>query len=241
MRILVTRPEPDASRQAETLVARGHEPVIAPLLTIKFLNDADLDLDEVQSLIVTSRNALRALASHPKRAEAVKIPVLAVGDATAHAAQELGFKEVTIGLGTGAALAGLIKQELAPDEGHLVHLAGDEIAFDLGAALEAHGFTVRKTVLYRAVHAEALPAGAVARLQAGEIEGVVLMSPRTARIFIALLAKHGVAPGQSIVCYCLSEAIAEEVAPLDFAVRVAALPREEDVLALLDGEAASSA
>ncbi len=240
MRILVTRPEPDASRQAETLVARGHDPVIAPLLSIEFIDDAALDVSGAQALIVTSRNALRALAAHGQRAEALAIPVLAVGDATAHAAQELGFKEVTIGLGTGAALAGLIKQELAPDEGPLIHLAGDEIAFDLAAALEAHGFTVRKTVLYRAIHAEALPAGAVAVLKAGEIDGVVLMSPRTARIFAALLAKHGVMPSQSIVCYCLSEAIAEEVAPLGFTVRVAATPREQDVLALLDGEAASS-
>ena len=36
MRLLVTRPEPDASREAETLTARGHEPVLAPLLAIEF-------------------------------------------------------------------------------------------------------------------------------------------------------------------------------------------------------------
>jgi uroporphyrinogen-III synthase len=241
MRILVTRPEPDASRQAETLIARGHEPVVAPLLSIEFLNDAPLDLEGAQALIVTSRNALRALAVHPQLAEALKVPMLAVGDATAHTAQELGFKEVTIGLGTGAALAGLIKQELAPEAGSLIHLAGDEIAFDLVAALEAHGFTVRKTVLYRAVPAEALPEGAAAKLQAGEIDGVILMSPRTARIFAALLKTLGVVPGNSLICYCLSEAIAEEMRPLGFELRVAATPREEDVLALLDGEAASSA
>jgi len=37
MRLLVTRPEPDASREAETLIARGHEPVLAPLLAIEFV------------------------------------------------------------------------------------------------------------------------------------------------------------------------------------------------------------
>lgn len=242
MRVLVTRPEPDASLQAEALRTRGHEPVIAPLLAIEFLSDAKLDLDGVQALIVTSRNALRALAAHPQRAEALKIPVLAVGDATAHGAQELGFREVTIGLGTGAALAGLINQELEPKEGPLLHLTGDVIAFDLGAALEAHGFSVRKTMLYRAAPADALPAEALAELNAGWLDGVILMSPRTARIFAALLVKNGtVTPAKGPICYCLSEAIAEEVAPLGFAVRVAATPREQDVLALLDGEAASSA
>ena len=241
MRVLVTRPEPDASLQAEALRTRGHEPVIAPLLTIEFLSDSKLGLDGVQALIITSRNALRALAAHPQRDEAIKIPVLAVGDATAHTAQELGFREVTIGLGTGAALAGLIKQELEPKEGPLLHLTGDVIAFDLGAALEAHGFTVRKTMLYQAAPADALPAEALAALSAGRLDGVILMSPRTARIFAALAAKHGaVTPGKGPICYCLSEAIAEELRPLGFAVRVAGAPREEDVLALLDGEAASS-
>ena len=241
MRVLVTRPEPDASLQAEALAARGHEPVIAPLLTIEFLSDSKLGLDGVQALIITSRNALRALAAHPQRDEAIKIPVLAVGDATAHTAQELGFREVTIGLGTGAALAGLIKQELEPKEGPLLYLTGDVIAFDLGAALEAHGFTVRKTMLYQAAPADALPAEALAALSAGRLDGVILMSPRTARIFAALSAKHGTAtPIKGPICYCLSEAIAEELRPLGFAVRVAGAPREEDVLALLDGEAASS-
>ena len=35
MRILVTRPEPDAQAQAETLAARGHEAVLAPLLIVE--------------------------------------------------------------------------------------------------------------------------------------------------------------------------------------------------------------
>lgn len=242
MRVLVTRPEPDASRQAQALSARGHEPVIAPLLSLEYLGDAALDLDGLQALIITSRNALRALAAHKQLAEALKVPVLAVGDATAHAAQELGFREVTIGLGTGAALAGLIKQELEPKEGPLLYLTGDVIAFDLGAALEAHGFTVRKTMLYQGAPVSELPAEALAMLKDGKIDGVILMSPRTARIFAGLLAKHGVAAtGNCPICYCLSEAIAEELTPLGFVVRVAATPREEDVLALLDSKAASSA
>ncbi|MGV1015055.1 MAG: uroporphyrinogen-III synthase, partial [Methyloceanibacter sp.] len=150
MRVLVTRPEPDASREAEALVARGHEPVIAPLLAIEFLDEVTIELDGAQALIATSRNALRALARHPQRDEALNIPILAVGEATARAAQELGFTQVTIGLGTGAALAALIRQELEPNEGPLVHLAGDAVAYDLRRNLAPHGFDVRQAVLYRA-------------------------------------------------------------------------------------------
>lgn len=239
MRVLVTRPEPDAAYEAELIAARGHQPVLAPLLEIEFCKTA-LPLAGAYGLIVTSRNALGALAAHPDRATALKLPLYAVGEATAEAASELGFAEVVAGPGTAAALARLIAREVAPERGPLVHLAGETLAFDLEAALGAHGFTVRKAVLYRAVPAKALPPEAVALIASGQPKGVVLMSPRTAQTFAALIAKHGlVTQAKSLVCYCLSEAVAEAVAPLGCEIRVAARPREEDILALLDAETAS--
>lgn len=241
MRLLVTRPEPDASREAEALAARGHEVVLAPLLAVEFYGDAPLELEGAQGLIVTSRNALKALASRRELGQALKLPLFAVGEATARAARELGFARVTTGPGTGAALAELISGELKPDRGPLVHLAGETLAFDLKSALERQRFTVRQPVLYQAVPARALPAEALSLLKAGKFDGVILMSPRTAKTFAGLVTRHGlVTQGKSLVCYCLSEAVAEAVASLGLEVRVAAHPREEDVLALLDSEAASS-
>src|SRR5690606_34319874 len=67
MRVLVTRPEPDARQEADALRARGYEPVLAPLLDIEFLKGVSLDLDGAQAVVITSRNALRALADHPQR------------------------------------------------------------------------------------------------------------------------------------------------------------------------------
>ena len=94
MRLLVTRPEPDATRQAELLAARGHEPVLAPLLAIESATNVPIELDGAQALIVTSRNALRALASHRDVAALLQLPLFAVGEATAKAATELGFTTV---------------------------------------------------------------------------------------------------------------------------------------------------
>lgn len=240
MRLLVTRPEPDAGREAELLAARGHQPVLAPLLEIEFGNAA-LPLAGVQGLVVTSRNAIRALAVHPELGAALKLPLFAVGDATARAARELGFTEVTVGRGTAADLAALIARDVEPEHGPLVHLAGETLAFDLGAALAARGFAMRKAVLYRAVPVRALPAQALDPIAARRLDGVVLMSPRTAKTFAALIARHGlVTQAAGLVCYCLSEAVAEAVAPLGCEVRIAARPREEDILALLDAETASS-
>jgi uroporphyrinogen-III synthase len=241
MRLLVTRPEPDASLQAEKLAARGHEPVLAPLLAIEFVSGVTLGLAGAQALIVTSRSALRALASHRELDEARKLPLFAVGEATASAAEKLGFAHVIKGPGTASGLPELIGRTLRPEDGPLVHLAGETLALELDLALRVEGFSLRQPVLYRAVTARDFPAEALGLLKAGKLDGAILMSPRTAKTFAQLLDRHGVVTqGKRVVCYCLSEAVAEVLAPLGIWVRVAANPREEDVLALLDSEAASS-
>lgn len=240
MRVLVTRPEFDATREAETLAARGHDPVLAPLLAIEFLPGVPLDLAGAQALIVTSRNALRALAAHEELQQALRLPLFAVGEATARAARQLGFTEVTIGPGTGAGLLPLIRRELHPEKGALVHVAAEAVAYDLKPVLEEEGFTFRRPVLYRSHPASTLPDDIVAGLASGEISGVILLSPRTAKTFAALAERHGVlTQAKGLVCYCLSQAVAEAVTQAGLAVRVAAHPREEDVLALLDSDASS--
>ena len=238
MRLLVTRPEPDAGREAEALAARGHEAVLAPLLKIEFARDVPLDFAGVQALIVTSRNALRARRELP---DARKLPLFAVGEATARAARNIGFANVTTGPGTAEELAELIAATLEPKHGPLVYLAGETLAFDLKSRLEAKGFTLCQPVLYRARPAEQLPAQALSLLKSGKVDGAILLSPLTARTFALLIDKHGVVTqGRRLVCYCLSQAVAEVLSVLGFEVRVAARPREEEVLALVDSEAASS-
>jgi uroporphyrinogen-III synthase len=241
MRLLVTRPEPDASREAEALAMRGHEAVVAPLLAIEFLDGAPLPLAGAQALIATSRNALRALASRRELGDAVKLPLFAVGEATEAAAKTLGFAQVMTGPGTAAALAKLIAERLAPERGALVHLAGETVAFDMKPELEMKGFELRRTVLYRGVPARELPAKALALLQSGGLDGAIILSPRTAKILAELLVRHSaVTQAQHLVCYCLSQGVADALAPLGSRLCVAARPREEDVLALLDSRAASS-
>jgi uroporphyrinogen-III synthase len=235
MRLLVTRPEPDATRQAMLLAARGHEPVLAPLLAIETAIEMPLELDGAQALIVTSRNALRALATHRELAASLQLPLFAVGEATAKAAAELGFAKVTSGPGTGEGLSRLIADALDPNAGALVHLSGETVAFDLKSALQAKGFTLRQPVLYRAVAATRLPESALALLNAGELDGVILMSPRTAAIFAALVVRaDALTQAARLDCYCLSAAVAQAVETLKARAIVAARPSEEDILALLD-------
>jgi uroporphyrinogen-III synthase len=241
MRLLVTRPEPDATRQARALTKRGHEAVLAPLLAIEFLPETPLELDGAQALIVTSRNALRALAAHPQLPDALALPLVAVGEATAKAAAELGFLDVTTGPGTAEGLATLIPESFGVDGGPLVHISGENIAFDLRSKLEAKGFAVRRLIVYRAVAAKALPPEALASLKAGELNGVILMSPGTAASLVRLVFAHGATTEASrLNCYCLSGAVAREAEPLKAPLKIASRPREEDILALIDSGTASS-
>lgn len=241
MRLLVTRPEPDAGREADALIARGHEPVRAPLLEIEFLSGVPLPLDDVQAVIITSRNALRALASHPDLDQVLGLPLFAVGEATAWSARQLGFREVTIGPGTGEGLPPIIRREVHPEKGPLLHIGAEKVAFDLKGALEEDGFELRRAILYRSHAVDTLPEAIVSELKSGTIGGVLLLSPRTARTFVRLAEAQGlVTEAKGLVCYCLSKAIAEAVAPLEFAVRVPTFAREEDLLALLDSGAPCS-
>ena len=87
MRLLVTRPEPDNRRTAAALRARGHEVVLAPLLRIESVADADLGAPPWCAILLTSANGVRAIARHPRRTELMALTVLAVGPGSAEAAR----------------------------------------------------------------------------------------------------------------------------------------------------------
>ena len=67
MRLLVTRPEPNAERTAAVLRARGHDVVAAPILRIETLADAALGHGPWAAILLTSTNAASAIARHPRR------------------------------------------------------------------------------------------------------------------------------------------------------------------------------
>ena len=104
MRVLVTRPEPDALKLKGLLEARGHSAAVEPLMQVEFEDFDPDELDGVTVLIATSRNALRALRGSPALAQARKLRVYAVGAATAQEARRLGFGMVVKGPGTADAL-----------------------------------------------------------------------------------------------------------------------------------------
>src|SRR5262249_4816333 len=242
MRLLVTRPEPDALKLRAALEARGYEATVEPLLSVSFEAGEDFDLDGMQALIAPSRYALRALRAHPLRAAARKLPLFAVGPATAAGGPAPGFSTGGAGGGTGQGALPPALSVADTAAGLLLYLAGATVAGDLEGDLELHGFRVLQRVVYRMRPARALGEETIEQLVAGEIDGVILMSPRTATLYASLMRKHGLSSvARRLIHFCLSSQIPQRLNPLGEApIEVAETPRLEEVLALIDAAAARS-
>lgn len=240
MRVLVTRPRPDAERFAELLTAQGHEVRIEPLFEVVTLEEAaaQIDLDGSQALLFTSANGVRAFctAFAPRRPQDLTLRVFAVGDASARTAGECGFRSIESADGDVTDLTALVSRRLDPTQGGLFHAAGSKVAGDLKGGLEAAGFRFRRAVLYETRALQALSAETQGHLRSGEIDAVTFFSPRTAKSFVTLIAAAGLGDYlETSIAVCLSAAVKEKLAPLRWnSVVVAARPTQAEVLALLD-------
>ncbi len=231
MRLLVTRPEEGGERSAAMLRARGHEVLLAPLLRIEAIADADLGASPWSAILLSSANAARAIASHPRIGELTALPVLAVGQRTAEAARAAGFTDVQSADGDAQELTRAATARFAGHRAPLLYLAGEERARDLAGDLV--GFVVRTVVTYRAVKAVSLPSAAQTALAAGRLDGVLHFSLRTAEAYVtgaraAGLLDKALAP----IHYCLSPRVAGPLAGAAN-VRIAVRPDEAALLDLV--------
>jgi uroporphyrinogen-III synthase len=233
VRVLLTRPQADAERTAAALRARGHEVIVAPLLDIELLPDADLGAGPWAAILVTSANAVRTIATHRRRDELRGVPVFTVGRHTAQAMREAGFTAVVSADGNVTDLAKLVAARIKPQQ-ELLYLAGERRSGDLASLLRAQNFAVQTALVYRAIAADRLPHHAADALAAG-IDGVLHFSRRSAEAYVNAARNAGVqeAALTKPVHYCLSARVAEplkEAGAVD--VRVAARPEEGALIAL---------
>lgn len=241
MRLLVTRPRDDAQSLAQALVARGIEPMIEPMIDIIDLPGPPIARHDAQAILFTSANGVRALQrrNQGELSQLLPLPVLAVGNATAQAARDAGFRQVESAAGDVAALVSLTLARLAPDAGPLLHIAGSQVAGDLAGRLTAAGFVVRREAIYGARPATQLSMATLDGLRLSQIDAVTFFSPRTAAAFVTLCRDTGASPLlQSVVALCLSPAVAQAVSAITWrAIVVAPRPDENALLGCLDDPA----
>ena len=230
MNVLLTRPREDSRRFGERLKGCGVTSETAPLLTIHPVDHAPLDLRATQAVLLTSANGARSLAAATTERAC---RVLAVGHATATAAQEAGFSDVTAAGGDVAKLTALALEILEPSRGRVLHIAGSVVAGDLAAGLAAQGFEVERVVAYRAQTVETMPETACTGLNEGRFAGVVFFSPRTATTFARLSRKAGLGDTTfGLKALCLSRAVADALEGTSW--REFLLPRQPESEALAE-------
>jgi uroporphyrinogen-III synthase len=237
MRLLVTRPEPDAKRTAAALTVRGHQVDCAPLLRIEAIADADFAAGPWSGLVITSHNALAAIETHARRAALLRLPVFTVGARTADAARAAGFVDVTEAGGNLAELVAFLRARgLSKSGGRpLLYLAGEDRSGDLSAILAPQGEIVSTVAVYRAAKCAAFPPAVAAALARGAIDGVLHFSRRTAEAYVDCARAGAVlAAALAPTHYCLSGKVAE---PLGAAggrrILLATRPDEAALIALI--------
>jgi len=227
--LLITRPE-DAARQfAAACAARGIATHLEPLLTIALhpLSAAAAQgAAQADALILTSRNALPALAALQQK------PLICVGAETTRLARAAGFTAAACGGATAAALAATLTGNAARWP-RLFYARGEDIAFPLSEHLQASGFHVTEAVTYTASPRTAFSPETRTLFNAGTLTAVSLFSARTATIFAHLVTTCRIP--SPLKAFCLSPATATPLGenPL-FSVHTAPHPAAEALLNLID-------
>jgi len=225
MRLIVTRPQEDADALKTRLEALGHKVILSPLLEILPLADAVIRDAPYQLIALTSANGMRALARHPALPQLRSRPVLAVGPQSAQAARSAGFSDVTMAGGDAIGLAEYIAKTGDRRKGPVLYLSGRDSAGNFAARLEARGFTVARVIAYEARAASQLSA----EVHSGA-DGVLLFSPRTARIWVELIARSGLeAAARGMIHICISKN-AGAALPETYPRRIAAQATEAAML-----------
>ena len=118
---MILRPEPGASASVERAAAMGIDAFAMPLFEVGAVTWEVAEPGAFDALLLTSANAVRHGGDG---LEALRgLPVYAVGEATAAAAREAGFKVEDCGDGGVERLLGSI-----PPEARLLHLCGEHRA-----------------------------------------------------------------------------------------------------------------
>ncbi len=235
MRLLLTRPEPDAARTAATLRARGHDVILSPLTTIEPLVGREFGDGPWSGSLVTSANAVRALAAHPRADELRSIPIFAVGKHTADAARDAGFADIVSADGNVDDLTELVAARFGGAGARFIYLAGENRAGDLAGALAARGLVVTTVTIYRAAAATRFLQPVQDALVKGQVDGVLHFSRRSAVIYLQCAKAGGLlAPALAPRHYCLSNNVSEPLITAGAAlVAVAERPDEVALIALV--------
>lgn len=241
MRVLVLRPQPAAARTARKLAALGHETVLLPL------SEPEHDIEALRAALGERHSAI-AITSAEVASLFGRIgedldrhlltTVFSVGQASARAMGEAGFRTVLTPGGDGNDLAAMIVEHCRdfgmPAE-PILYLAGNPRASAFENRLSEAGIPLRTVECYRMVPLIPKRSDAETALLRPVPDAVLLYSRQAARAFFELSTLTEM-PDRflSTLVLCMSQNVAKAV-PQRFAALtvIASAPDEESLLDLL--------
>lgn len=161
--------------------------LLAPVLKFEPVAFHDGSEATYGAILVTSANAIRAVAPQLRDLGLLELPLFAVGEHTAAAARGAGFAEVLVASGDAASLRDKVMQsardKVLKKKSTLLYLAGADLSRDLGGELGAEGFSVVTQTTYRMAPVKHLPREVCEGFAAHGVEAVLHYSRRSARAF----------------------------------------------------------
>ena len=232
MKVLLTRPKQDSERTAGELKKLNISSIISPVLRILLKSIEKQELQHHQAILLSSKHSVAGLSSLKIRRS---LPIYCVGDATSCAVSDEGFSNVYSASGDINDLISLVGKSLISTNGSILYLSGLRKKGEVIDSLESLGFEIENRVVYEAKVVQSLNKSAVKALEANEIQGVLLYSPRSAEIFIRMIERLGFQKIlQNLEVYCLSSAVADVVKGLKWnKVLIASRPNNLEMLALV--------
>jgi uroporphyrinogen-III synthase len=191
-RVLVLRPEPDASRTARKLGEIGFQAIIAPLFAVANSGEAP-PAGPFEAALVTSAHGAQRLGA----GAAFTLPVFAIGAQTARVAAEAGFSQIHIADSDRHSLVELVAGAL-PAGASLIAALGRDRHEDWIGELVRRGYRIAVWTAYEAKAVTALPAKAREALDsqrhgAGKLS-ILHFSQRGADTFLSLSDLAGYGP-----------------------------------------------
>lgn len=240
MRVTVTRPEHSGLKTAARLKALGHEPILFPLS--KPVHQTALIEEALRrpfaSLAITSVEALRALESCQYSPEILDKPILVVGEPSAKAARDFGFKEIHTADGFATGMIALLgdlsktdRQALSP----MLYLAGIPRGDTFESGLATLEMTFNSITAYRMDKCRYNDAQIQDFIKLGKPDGVLLFSSEAAKDYFAALERHvPLSYFNEVKFFCISGKVASELpSALSSQARVAKEPSEQGIIDLL--------
>ena len=230
MKMLVTRPEPDAQPTCARLEAIGIEAVAAPVMVRETLDVGLPKADGFTAMVLTSANTVRALGDRGVLERYWQLPVFAVGDRTAMEARAAGFERVSSAAGAFVDLVNAMTIAQVP--GPIFYPTGKHHSGDLAKALAPLGVMVATAKVYDMVPVASLPDDVLGQLGT-EIGAVLAYSRRSAEIFADLAKGLSRERRNQLGMLCLSEAVAEPLLETRFnRIGLADRPDEDAMMSL---------